>query len=79
MQIQVKSFTYQIRLREKCHFYDFNHGIVVCGRWVGLSISENADLLGFLHTTVCSVYREWNKKQNKTTTKNTSYDGQVYY
>ena len=39
--------------------------MIVGARQGGLSISETADLLGFLHTTASIVCREWCKKQKK--------------
>ena len=41
-------------------------GMIVGSRQGGLSISETADLMGFSHTTVCRVCREWCKKLKKT-------------
>ncbi len=42
---------------------DFERGMVVGARRAGLSISETADLLGFSHKTISSVYREWYEKE----------------
>ncbi len=42
---------------------DFERGMVVGARRADLSISKTADLLGFSHTTISSVFREWSEKE----------------
>ena len=52
-----------IRMGKNGDVSEFERGMVVGARRAGLSISETADLLGFIRTTNSRVYTECSEKK----------------
>jgi len=47
---------------KKADLSNFERGMVVGARRVGLSISQSAQLLGFSCTNISRIYKEWCEK-----------------
>jgi len=60
-----------VRMRKKGDLSNLDRGMVVGARWASLSISQSAQLLGFSHTTISRVYKEYFEK-GKTSSKRQS-------
>lgn len=69
----VEKFKQSNRKRKKGEFSDFECGSPVGARQTGMSISQIANLLGFSHSTICGVYREWSEKE--TTSSEEQFSG----
>lgn len=50
-------------MRKKGDLSDFDHVMAVCVNWAHLAISEAAYVMGFSHTAISRVDKEWSEKR----------------
>lgn len=48
-------------MRKKGDLSDFDHVMAVCVSWAHLAISEAAYVMGFSHTAISRVDKEWSE------------------
>jgi len=56
---------------------NFDRGMIVGARQAGRSVSETADLLGFSHTAIARVFKEWSEKEKITLSSERQFRGKT--